>query len=46
MDYDVPVDISKCRKRLKEIFLANKNVSDVRAIDILLAKVSGTGLSA
>jgi NADH dehydrogenase (ubiquinone) 1 alpha subcomplex subunit 6 len=39
MDYDVPVDVEKCRSKLKDNFLANKYVADIRAIDMLVAKV-------
>ncbi|OQV18063.1 putative NADH dehydrogenase [ubiquinone] 1 alpha subcomplex subunit 6 [Hypsibius exemplaris] len=38
MDYDVPVDQDKCRAKLKEIFMANRDVKDIRAIDMLVAK--------
>ncbi|XP_055337421.1 NADH dehydrogenase [ubiquinone] 1 alpha subcomplex subunit 6-like [Paramacrobiotus metropolitanus] len=38
MEYHVPVSAEQCRKRLKEIFMANRNVTDIRVIDMLVAK--------
>ena len=39
MDYDIPKTEDACRAKLKELFLKNKNVSDIRVIDMLVIKV-------
>lgn len=39
MDYDIPKSLEQCRDKLREEFLKNKNVSDVRVIDMLVIKV-------
>lgn len=39
MDYDIPKSEDVCRAKLKEMFLKNKNVSDIRVIDMLVIKV-------
>ncbi|GAU98293.1 hypothetical protein RvY_09457 [Ramazzottius varieornatus] len=38
MDYYVPVSVADCRKRLKEVFAANRHLTDIRAIDMLVIK--------
>ncbi|XP_053609225.1 NADH dehydrogenase [ubiquinone] 1 alpha subcomplex subunit 6 [Plodia interpunctella] len=37
-DFDMPKNEEQCREKLKEIFLRNKNVSDIRVIDLLVIK--------
>ncbi|CAG4956582.1 NADH dehydrogenase [ubiquinone] 1 alpha subcomplex subunit 6-like [Colias croceus] len=37
-DYDIPKSEEQCRAKLKEIFLKNKDVKDVRVIDLLVIK--------
>lgn len=39
MDYDIPKTEQACRQKLKEMFLKNKNVTDIRVIDMLVIKV-------
>lgn len=36
--YDIPKSESQCRDKLKEMFLANKEIQDVRVIDMLVIK--------
>jgi len=38
MDYDIPKDTQQCRDKLKEEFLKNKHVADIRVIDMLVIK--------
>lgn len=38
LEYQVPATVVQMRQRLREIFLENKNVSDIRAIDRLVIK--------
>jgi len=40
MDYDVPITVDIGRKRLRQEFDKNKHLSDIRAIDLLVVKVS------
>lgn len=40
MDYDIPMSIEQCRAKLREEFTKNKDVSDIRVIDMLVVKVS------
>ncbi|CAG5046097.1 unnamed protein product [Parnassius apollo] len=37
-DFDIPKSEEQCRARLKEMFLNNKHVTDIRVIDILVIK--------
>ncbi|KAG7308642.1 hypothetical protein JYU34_005864 [Plutella xylostella] len=37
-DFDMPKTEEQCRDKLKEIFLKNKDVSDIRVIDVLVIK--------
>ncbi|XP_041978937.1 NADH dehydrogenase [ubiquinone] 1 alpha subcomplex subunit 6 [Aricia agestis] len=37
-DYDIPKSEDQCRAKLKELFLKNKDVTDVRVIDLLVIK--------
>ncbi|KAL0838833.1 hypothetical protein ABMA28_016865 [Loxostege sticticalis] len=37
-DYDMPKSEEQCREKLKEMFLNNKHVSDIRVIDMLVIK--------
>uniref|UniRef100_A0A1B0CJY0 NADH dehydrogenase [ubiquinone] 1 alpha subcomplex subunit 6 n=1 Tax=Lutzomyia longipalpis TaxID=7200 RepID=A0A1B0CJY0_LUTLO len=38
MDYDIPKSVEQCREKLREEFLRNKNVTDIRVIDMLVIK--------
>ncbi|KAJ8722085.1 hypothetical protein PYW08_004487 [Mythimna loreyi] len=38
MDYDIPKTEDACRAKLKELFLKNKDVTDIRVIDMLVIK--------
>ncbi|XP_033326811.2 NADH dehydrogenase (ubiquinone) B14 subunit [Megalopta genalis] len=38
LDYDIPKSVTECRKKLKEEFLKNQHVVDIRVIDILVLK--------
>ncbi|KAL5287087.1 NDUFA6 family protein [Megaselia abdita] len=38
MDYDIPMSVEQCRDKLREEFLKNKDVSDIRVIDMLVVK--------
>ncbi|XP_055537248.1 NADH dehydrogenase [ubiquinone] 1 alpha subcomplex subunit 6 [Wyeomyia smithii] len=38
MDYDIPKSVEQCREKLREEFLKNKDVSDIRVIDMLVIK--------
>ena len=40
LDYDVPITVEIGRKRLRQEFDKNKNITDVRAVDLLVAKVN------
>lgn len=40
LDYDVPLTVERGRKRVKEEFLKNKNLTDIRAIDLLVIRVN------
>lgn len=40
MDYDIPKSVEQCREKLREQFLKNKDVSDIRVIDMLVIKVN------
>ncbi|CAH2096190.1 unnamed protein product [Euphydryas editha] len=37
-DFDIPKSEEQCRAKLKEIFLKNKDVTDIRVIDLLVIK--------
>ncbi|XP_013197003.1 NADH dehydrogenase [ubiquinone] 1 alpha subcomplex subunit 6 [Amyelois transitella] len=37
-DFDIPKSEEQCREKLKEMFLKNKNVTDIRVIDLLVIK--------
>lgn len=39
-DYDIPKSEEQCRTKLKELFLKNKEVTDIRVIDLLVIKVN------
>lgn len=39
LDYDVPITVEIGRKKLRQEFDNNKNVTDVRVIDLLVVKV-------
>lgn len=39
MDYDLPKSTSECRQKLRELFEKNRNVKDIRIIDMLVIKV-------
>ncbi|XP_013145124.1 PREDICTED: NADH dehydrogenase [ubiquinone] 1 alpha subcomplex subunit 6-like [Papilio polytes] len=41
-EFDMPKSEDQCRAKLKEMFLNNKNVTDVRVIDMLVIKVSSS----
>lgn len=38
MEYDIPKDEAQCRAKLREEFSKNKNVKDIRVIDMLVVK--------
>ncbi|XP_018021605.1 NADH dehydrogenase [ubiquinone] 1 alpha subcomplex subunit 6 [Hyalella azteca] len=38
IDYDLPKTQSECKKKLKEMFMKNKDVKDIRIIDALVIK--------
>lgn len=38
MEYDIPKSEAQCRAKLKELFLKNKDVTDIRVIDMLVIK--------
>ncbi|XP_025406725.1 NADH dehydrogenase [ubiquinone] 1 alpha subcomplex subunit 6 [Sipha flava] len=40
-DRHLPVTKEECQNKLKEEFLKNKHITDVRIIDMLVIKVSG-----
>ncbi|MCP6116954.1 NADH dehydrogenase [ubiquinone] 1 alpha subcomplex subunit 6, partial [Klebsiella pneumoniae] len=37
-DYDIPKSEAQCREKLKELFIKNKHVTDIRVIDMLVIK--------
>ncbi|CAD0201340.1 unnamed protein product [Chrysodeixis includens] len=37
-DYDMPKSEEQCRAKLKELFIKNKDVTDIRVIDLLVIK--------
>ncbi|XP_044731490.1 NADH dehydrogenase [ubiquinone] 1 alpha subcomplex subunit 6 [Chrysoperla carnea] len=37
-DYDIPKTVPECRAKLRELFEKNKNVEDIRVIDLLVIK--------
>jgi hypothetical protein len=39
-DFDIPKTEDQCRSKLKDMFLNNKQVTDIRVIDMLVIKVS------
>ncbi|XP_058465731.1 NADH dehydrogenase [ubiquinone] 1 alpha subcomplex subunit 6 [Malaya genurostris] len=38
MDYDIPKSVEQCREKLREEFLKQQNVTDIRVIDMLVIK--------
>ncbi|XP_021189867.2 NADH dehydrogenase [ubiquinone] 1 alpha subcomplex subunit 6 [Helicoverpa armigera] len=38
MEYDIPKTEEQCRAKLKEMFMKNKDVTDIRVIDMLVIK--------
>ena len=38
-EYDIPLDHVLCRNKVKERFLVNAHVKDIRVIDMLVVKV-------
>ncbi|KAH8400672.1 hypothetical protein KR009_000288 [Drosophila setifemur] len=38
MDYDIPMTIEQCRDKLREEFVKNRTVTDIRVIDMLVIK--------
>jgi NADH dehydrogenase (ubiquinone) 1 alpha subcomplex subunit 6 len=41
-DFDVPITVPMGREKLREEFLKNKHVTDIRTIDLLVIKASVT----
>jgi len=39
LNYDIPLVEKECKGKLRELFLKNKYVTDLRAIDLLVVKV-------
>lgn len=39
MDYDVPLTTKQVRNRVREEFEKNRQINDIRAIDMLVIKV-------
>ncbi|KAH8384684.1 hypothetical protein KR093_004807 [Drosophila rubida] len=39
MDYDIPMSVEQCRAKLREQFIKNRSVTDIRVIDMLVIKV-------
>ncbi|XP_025104599.1 NADH dehydrogenase [ubiquinone] 1 alpha subcomplex subunit 6-like [Pomacea canaliculata] len=37
-DFDVPISIKQGREKLRELFLKNRHVTDIRTIDLLVVK--------
>jgi NADH dehydrogenase (ubiquinone) 1 alpha subcomplex subunit 6 len=37
-DYDIPKNLDQCKSKLREEFLKNKDVADIRVIDMLVIK--------
>ncbi|XP_059052847.1 NADH dehydrogenase [ubiquinone] 1 alpha subcomplex subunit 6-like isoform X6 [Achroia grisella] len=37
-DYDIPKSEEQCREKLKELFIKNKDVTDIRVVDMLIIK--------
>lgn len=38
MDYDLPKSIEQCRAKVREQFVKNKNITDIRVSDMLVIK--------
>lgn len=38
MDYDIPKTIEQCREKLREQFLKNAHIKDIRVSDMLVIK--------
>uniref|UniRef100_A0A0V0G6U0 NADH dehydrogenase [ubiquinone] 1 alpha subcomplex subunit 6 n=1 Tax=Triatoma dimidiata TaxID=72491 RepID=A0A0V0G6U0_TRIDM len=38
MEYDLPKNITQCREKLREEFVKNKHVTDIRVLDMLVIK--------
>ena len=38
-DFDIPISVKQGRDKVREMFLKNKHVSDIRTIDLLVVKV-------
>lgn len=39
-EFDIPKSEQQCRDKLKELIMKNKDVTDIRVIDMLVIKVS------
>ncbi|GAB1599804.1 NADH dehydrogenase [ubiquinone] 1 alpha subcomplex subunit 6-like [Argonauta hians] len=37
-DYDIPLTVGECKSKLRELFLKNQHVTDLRTIDLLVIK--------
>ncbi|CAB3221970.1 unnamed protein product [Arctia plantaginis] len=37
-EFDIPKSENQCREKLKELFMTNKDVTDIRVIDLLVIK--------
>jgi hypothetical protein len=40
LNYDLPLSAKDCQNKLRETFRRNKTVTDLRAIDLMVVKVS------
>lgn len=38
-DFDIPLTVEQCRAKIRSEFEANKHLTDMRAIDVLVVKV-------
>ena len=38
-EFDIPVNVGQLQEKLREQFLKNKHVTDIRIIDLLVIKV-------
>lgn len=38
MDYDIPKSIEQCRAKVREQFVKNKDITDIRVSDMLVIK--------
>lgn len=39
-EYDIPKSEEQCREKIRELFMKNKDVTDVRVMDMLVIKVN------